>query len=199
MDAWILSRRQRSPFEEHYETRSTLMNRSHTHFERLARMASFLTPCLVSEALFSCVCAPGCGRRAKRREARRLARLERQNQNVEQQPRPETNPTLTPEGLFREMIYVYANAKYYSDSGYVEFLCEMEPTRQTRSYRIPCSVSIASKLSARQRAQADSERRSDDVPEILGETYKTRNSRRRAAGRRVDQRALSGRKFCGIG
>lgn len=150
------------------------MNRSHTHFERLARMASFLTPCLVAAALFSCVCAPGCGRRAKRREARRLARLERQNQNVAQQPRPETNPTLTPEGLFREMIYVYANAKYYSDSGYVEFLCETEPTRQTRSYRIPCSVSIAKPNYLRVNLGA-SRLLSDGQTmraEILGETYK---------------------------
>ena len=93
------------------------------------------------------------------------------------------------------MIYVYANANIIPTQDTSNF-CEMEPTRQTRSYRIPCSVSIAKPNYLRVNlAQADLERRSDDAREILGRR-KNQKLRRRAAGRRADQRALSGRKFC---
>ncbi|MBP5621722.1 MAG: hypothetical protein J6X44_06885, partial [Thermoguttaceae bacterium] len=126
-----------------------MTNRSHALFERLARMAFLTTPCLVAALLVSCACGSGCGRRAERRQARRQAQKEIQEQNEEVKARPTVNPTLTPEGLLRETTYVYANAKYYSDEGYVELICETEPSRQTRSYRVPCSVSIAKPNCAR--------------------------------------------------
>ena len=119
------------------------MNPPRALFERLALMAPTATLCLVAALLTSSALGSGCGRRAERREARRQARAA---QNEEVKARPAVNPTLTPEGLLRETTYVYANAKYYSDEGYVELLCETESkeqTRQTRSYRVPCSVSIA--------------------------------------------------------
>ncbi len=119
------------------------MYRPRAIFERLARLALPAAPCLVAALCLSCALGFGCGRRASRLEARRLAREAVRASEEEPKARPAVNPTLTPEGLLRETTYVYANAKYYSDEGYVELLCEMESTRQTRSYRVPCSVAIA--------------------------------------------------------
>lgn len=59
------------------------------------------------------------------------------------EPRPKRLANLTPESLLRETIHAYANAKYYSDEGRVELVCEDEATRERRVYRSPCATSFA--------------------------------------------------------
>ncbi|MDO5308915.1 MAG: hypothetical protein Q4G03_05415 [Planctomycetia bacterium] len=51
--------------------------------------------------------------------------------------------TMSAEQLLRETAFVYASAKYYHDSGYVEALCERAEERGVRAYRARCSVAFA--------------------------------------------------------
>ena len=56
---------------------------------------------------------------------------------------PEAPLGLTAERLLREATRAYANAKFYSDEGYVEILYERDDERTAASRRFACSLSFA--------------------------------------------------------
>ena len=115
------------------------MERTKT-FERFANAAIILTPCLVAAAAAVFAFAFGCGRRDANRDDGSFAQSPASQNAVE---RPPVLPQLTARTLLREAISVYANAKYYSDAGYVEIDCELEPDRAPQTWRVPCSVTLA--------------------------------------------------------
>ncbi|MBQ1863798.1 MAG: hypothetical protein II150_04330, partial [Thermoguttaceae bacterium] len=115
------------------------MERTKT-FERFANAAIILTPCLVAAAVAVFAFAVGCGRRDANRDDGSFAQSPPAQNAVE---RPPVLPQLTARTLLREAISVYANAKYYSDAGYVEIDCELEPDRTPQTWRVPCSVTLA--------------------------------------------------------
>jgi len=117
-----------------------------SNFERLVRLTRPWTSCFLIFLFLFTACSVGCDgdRREKRREAR-IARREAKRTNVEQtQTLKGANVgDLTPSDLLRSAVDAYKSAKYYSDAGYVEILCEFEGSRALRSYRTPCSLSFA--------------------------------------------------------
>ena len=56
---------------------------------------------------------------------------------------PEAIEGLTAEMLLREMVFAYANAKDYSDAGYLEALYERNGEPETLSYRENCALKFA--------------------------------------------------------
>ncbi len=114
-------------------------------FAKLSRLAILLSPCLLASAILSSALANvGCRRRA-RRQARARATLDlssTQPRGSQSSPLP-TPGKLTAEDLLREVLESYVNAKYYADSGYVEFLFEPDAGVSRAPYRIPCSLAAA--------------------------------------------------------
>ena len=138
------------------------MSRFSARIERLSSAAPFGAPRVGfprSLALFLALfLALGC--RPSERDAdpgapnEENAASRESRDGADAKPRPNPIPNLTPEGLLRETIYVYANAKRYSDSGAVELLCEPDSAGRARTYRTPCAVSFVKPNFARVRVGA---------------------------------------------
>lgn len=70
---------------------------------------------------------------------------------IEEAPTPEALAGLTAEQLLKEVVDAYANAKFYSDDGYVEIEYERDNDPEPRSYREPCALTFAKPNCARAR------------------------------------------------
>ena len=115
-------------------------------FERLASLARLWTSCFLALFVLFSTFEIGCDgeRRVKRREAR-VERRETRRLSDERatSTKPSIVDGLTSSDLLQSAVDAYKNAKYYSDAGYVEMLCELEGSRTLRAYRVPCSLSFA--------------------------------------------------------
>lgn len=133
---------------------SAFVREKRSSLERLVRAAFAWTPQSIALFLAAALLCAACAdkRRAEPTQegAETLSRKIEQTQDGDRskasakQARPTLEPTnRSPKTLLRETLAAYANAKYYSDSGYVEFVCEETETRRLRSYRVPCSTTLA--------------------------------------------------------
>lgn len=117
--------------------------RRQTLFQRISRVTGLCFLCAFATFALTLVFMRGC--ECERRTTHKIEsnqKNEKLKPNATRDKRPKTLDALTPEALLRETFNAYANAKYYSDRGYVEILCS-DPIVKTRiAYRAPCSAAL---------------------------------------------------------
>lgn len=121
-----------------------------TRTDDWAKAARFLTPILLGALLLSGVVFSGCKeRRERRRREREAAALAQTPEEAERAAasgkRPPIDPSATVQTVLAATKAAYSNAKYYSDDGCVEIVCERSvgARRERFSIFVPCSFSFA--------------------------------------------------------